>query len=50
MNSKKLFYKLFDIAERRAKDSYKPKQTHKDTRTARSSSLYNAMKVVKSTM
>ena len=38
------FYKLFEECEKRAKETYKPKaQVEKDKRTARASSLNNAL-------
>ena len=45
MNPIDYLYKLFDENQKRAKKSYKPKKPKKDKRTARSISLYNAMKV-----
>ena len=44
-------YKLFDENYKRAKNSYKVKQgQQKDTRTARSSSLNNALKTIQQSL
>ena len=43
-------YALFDEGVKRAKQSYNPKNKKKDKRTARSSSLNNALKSIKPMM